>query len=535
MARDPLLPRIQALRRRDAYPGKDGKVELIQTHISWVFLVGDDVYKVKKPVDLGFANFTTLARRKAACEAEVRLNRRGCPGGVYLGVETLNRQGDTFRVGGKGEVVDYVVHMKRLPLDGMMDKRLERGEVGFDDIGRVAARLTALHAEAERSDRITSLGGTRALETNWRENLDQISPFVGRTLGRARFDRIAAYATGFMAAETALLKSREDEGWIRDCHGDLRSDSVVFDDNLPGGICIYDCIEFNDRFRYVDTALDAAFLAMDLDYRGHPELSDLFVGLFTAASGDKRLPLLLDFYKCYRAVVRGKVESLLYDDPGVPAKQKSAARHRARAYFKLAESYAKRRPRRGITLVSGPSGSGKSVLAGVLAARIGAVLLSTDMLRKELFEASSEAQREGLGEGRYSEEARARVYEEIEQQSEAFVRDGRPVVIDGTYIERKQRAPILDLADRTGADLLVVECSAPEEVIRQRQERRKGEAWTTSEGRWEVYLAQKARIEPATELPASKRVAIDTTKPLQDQIDAVLSALPSNARRSRSS
>jgi aminoglycoside phosphotransferase family enzyme/predicted kinase len=535
MAGDTLPPHIQAMRRRAAYPGTSGRVELVQTHISWVFLVGDEVYKVKKPVNLGFANFTTLARRKAACEAEVRLNRRGCPGGVYLGVETLNREGDSFHVAGKGEVVDYAVHMKRLPQDGMMDKRLERGEVAFGDIGRVAARLAALHAEAERSERITRLGGTEALATNWQENLDQTEPFIGRTLSRARFDRIASYATRFMAGEEVLLKSREAEGWVRDCHGDLRSDSVVFDDNLPGGICIYDCIEFNDRFRYVDTALDAAFLAMDLDFRGHPDLSDLFVGLFTAASGDKTLPLLLHFYKCYRAVVRGKVESLLLVDPGVPAKQKSAARSRARAYFELAESYAKRRPPHGLTLVSGPSGSGKSVLAGVLAARLGAVLLSTDMLRKELFEASTEAQQEGLDEGRYSEESRARVYEEIAQQSEAFLRDGRPVVIDGTYIERRQRAPVLDVADRARAEILVVECSAPDEVIRERQKQRQGEAWTTSEGRWEVYLAQKARIEPATELQASQRVSIDTTKPLQDQIDAVLAALPSYAAQSGSS
>jgi predicted kinase len=295
----------------------------------------------------------------------------------------------------------------------------------------------------------------------------------------------------------------------------------VFDDRLPGGICIYDCIEFNERFRYVDTASDAGFLAMDLDYRGHSELSDLFVGLFTAASVDKRLPLLLNFYKCYRAVVRGKVESLLMADTGVPVAKRRAAGRRARKYFALAESYARRKKREGIVLVTGPSGSGKSVLAGVLAARLNAVLLSTDMVRIELQGRRETPGASGVGEDRYTAAARERVYEEIAQQAQAFVTEGRPVVIDGTYIERARRALILDVAARMKVPLLVVECSAPDEVVRERQKQREGEAWTTSEGRWEVYLEQKSAMEPATEVPEGQRVAVDTTLALGKQVEAV--------------
>ena len=525
MASDALPESIQALRRRSAFPGKGGRVELIQTHLSYVFLVGEDVYKLKKPIDLGFADFTTLAKRKNACENEVRLNRRGCEGGTYVGVETLNRDGDSYRINSRGEVVDYVVHMKRLDSDRMMDKLLERDAVDFDMVGRVAARLKAMHDEGERGDQITRLGGRSALRENWRENFDQVGPFVGRTVGRTRFERVEKYADAFMQRETALLKSRDDEGWIRDCHGDLRSDSVVFDERLLGGICIYDCIEFNDRFRYIDTALDAAFLAMDLDYRGHSDLSDLFVGLFTAAAGDKQLPLLLDFYKCYRAVVRGKVESLLSADTGVPAPKRAAARRRARAYFALAESYTRKRRRAGIVLVTGPSGSGKSVLAGVLAARFNAVLLSTDMVRVELHGQPEARGGSGLNEDRYSAAARERVYEEIAEQAQTLVAEGRPVVIDGTYIERRRREPIIEVATRTNSPLLVVECSAPDVVVRERQTRRQGEAWTTSEGRWEVYLEQKARIERTTELPDSQRIGIDTTAPLRAQMEAVESKL----------
>jgi len=519
MPKEPFPEHVRGLLRKRAYPRPVRSIELVQTHISYVFLVDDQVYKLKKAVNLGFVDFSTLAKRKAACEAEVRLNRRGCPGGVYIGVEPVTRRDGQYYVGGAGEVVDYVVHMKRLPREGMMDRLLARGAVDFEMIGRVAARLAELHREAERGERIADKGGFEQELRNWRENLIQVRACVGQTLSLARLERIERFVDAFMHREAALMRRREREGWVRDCHGDLRSDAVCFDPSLPGGICIYDCIEFNDAFRYSDTGLDAAFLAMDLDHRGRPDLSDLFVGMYAAAMGDKELPVLLDLFKCYRATVRGKVESLLAADAGVPARQRTAARRRARAYFALAESYTRKRRRKALVLVTGPSGSGKSVLAGVLAARLGAVLLSTDMARRELFEARGRGA--AVDTGIYTPEARERVYAEIERQAGAFLAAGRAVVADGTYIERRQREPLEGLARSAQARLLVVECWAPDEVVRDRQARREGEAWTASEGRWEVYLAQKARAEPATEVEEAQRVSIDTTRPLSEQIEAV--------------
>jgi aminoglycoside phosphotransferase family enzyme/predicted kinase len=523
MPSEELPPHVRALRRKAAYPRPPREIRLIQTHISYVFLVDDEVYKLKKPVNLGFVDFTTLEKRLKDCRDEVRLNQRGCPGGVYLGVVAITRVGATYRIGGDGEVVDYAVHMKRLPQDRMMDVLLAQDRVDFDMLGSVAARLAELHRQAATGPAITRKGGFNTMRRNWLDSFEALRPYIGRTIGLRRFERVQAFFTSFLQREAELLHQRDKDGWIRDCHGDLRSDAVCFDDTVAGGICIYDCIEFNEQFRLSDTGLDAAFLAMDLDYRGRPELSDLFVGLYAAAIGDKRLPLLLDFYKCYRAIVRGKVESLLLDDAGVSARQKAGARKRARAYFRLAERYARRRPRRGLLLVSGPSGSGKSVLAGVLAARLGSVILSTDMLRRELFEATPA--REAIDTGKYAPESRERVYEEIERQAASFLAAGRPVLIDGTYVERRQRAPVIELAHRCAARLLVVECTAPDEVIRARQQKREGQAWTTSEGRYEVYLAQKQRLEPATEVEESQRVLIDTATPLKVQIEAVLAKL----------
>ena len=515
---------IRALLRPGAYPYRPSEIRLVQTHVSYVFLVDKEVFKLKKPVDLGFCDFTTLAKRRRNCEAEVRLNRRGCPEGVYRGVvRVVQDSRGRFRVGGRGDVVDYAVRMKRLPQDRMMDVLLEKDAVDFDMVGRVAARLAELHREAERGPRISRAGGYATQRRNWRENLDSAHGFIGRTLTEARYKRIDAFAEATLHDEEPLLRRRVAEGWVRDCHGDLRSDAVCFDPELPGGLGIYDCIEFNDRFRYSDTGLDAAFLAMDLDYRARSDLSDLFIGLYAAAIGDKELPVLLHFWKAYRAIVRGKVESLLLDDGGVAARERSAARRRATAYYKLAERYARRRARQTLVVVTGPSGSGKSVLAGTLAARLGAVLLSTDMLRRELY--NTGRQGDDLDTGIYTAEARERVYAEITSQAERYLAAGRSVVVDGTYLEKHQRAPLLRLAGRRR--LLLVECRADDAVVRQRQEQRRQESWTTSEGRYEVYEAQKQRFEPPDELPAARRLVLDTTQPLASQIEAVLAKLRS--------
>jgi predicted kinase len=366
---------------------------------------------------------------------------------------------------------------------------------------------------------MTKAGGATTLKKNWHDNLTQVRPFVGRTLSQRRLQRIETYVSRFLRDEARLLESREQDGRVRDCHGDMRTDAVCFDSSLPGGICIYDCIEFNDVFRYGDTGLDVAFLTMDLDYRGRPDLSDLLIGLYSAAAADAELPLLLNFYKCYRACVRGKVESILANDMGVPARERTAARRRARAYFVLAEDYSRRRPTRGILLVSGPSGSGKSVLAGSVASRLGACLLATDTVRRQLFERGG--RHAAVNTGIYSPDSRQQVYDEMLRQAREQIRDKRGIVLDASFTKRHEREPFVKFARQTNERLFVVECWAPDEVVKERQARREGERWSASEGRWGVYLAQKAGYEPPQEVPAAERLAVDTTLPLAEQLQRV--------------
>ncbi|MGE0060207.1 MAG: AAA family ATPase [Dehalococcoidia bacterium] len=523
-ARTELPEHVQALLSAGAYPHViGGDVRLIQTHVSYVFLAGEDVYKIKKPIDFGFIDYSTLAKRRKACEDEVRLNKRGCPE-IYLDVVPITGHGHSYRVGGRMGVIDYAVHMKRLPEGRMMDKLVANDAVTLPMLGQLAARLASFHDAAERSAEITRIGGAASFTKNWRDNLEALGRYERRTIGPTQLRTLHTFCQAFPGTEAALLRRRETDGWIRDCHGDLRSDAVCYDESLSGGIGFVDCIEFNDALRYTDTGLDIAFLAMDLEFRGRADLADVLVGLYCVAIGDRELPLLLRGYRCYRAGVRGLVESLTLDRPEVGAEQKAGARGRARRYVALATSCAKPSKPAGIVLVMGLSGSGKSVLAGAVASRIGAVYLATDVLRRDP-DATPSGGGNDIDAGKYSAEQRGRVYDLMAELAEAYARESRSVVLDGTYIEKHQRERIDAIARQLGVPFTVVECSAPDSVVRKRQEQRQSEPWTASEGRWEVYLAQKQRYEAPDEVPASRLVSVDTTQELADQIEAVTEKL----------
>ncbi len=335
MAADNLPAPIRFLLDPTAYPHKAGTVELVQTHISYVLLAGDFVYKIKKPVDFGFLDFTTLAKRKHFCEQELILNRRLCPA-IYLEVVAITREGAGYQLGGSGEPVEYAVKMARLPEERMMGRVIARGELNRSHIDRIIGVLEPFYQQARGGPDIDRFGTPEAVGLNIRENLRQLEPFVGcPAIRREDFGRLSAFADGFLARE-ALFTERIAAGRIRDCHGDLYSANIC----LAEEVCIFDCIEFNDRFRYCDVASDVAFLAMDLDYHGLDELAAYFVRRFTADTRDGTLERMLRFYKCYRATVRGKIGLLTGHEPEVDPAAREQALARAARYFALARRYA---------------------------------------------------------------------------------------------------------------------------------------------------------------------------------------------------
>ena len=520
---EPGLPQhIQALLSAEAYPHAVDAIELRQTHISYVLLAGDTVYKLKKPLDLGFLDFTTLEKRRHFCEAEVRLNSRLCAD-TYLGVVPVVERDGRVSIEGDGEVLDWAVKMRRLPENGMLHHHLESGSVTTEMIALLAHRLAEFHESSERSGEIDRYGGLETVAANWHENFEQTEAYVGRTITRPQFDEIRAFVENVAEEDADLFELRVREGRARDCHGDLRADAVCF---VADGVCIFDCIEFNERFRYSDVASDIAFLAMDLEYRGRRDVSDELMTRYLGATLDSTLPLLLPFYKCYRAYVRGKVDGFQLDQPEVAEEQRREAAQRARRYFELAHEYATGLTERTLIITAGVTGSGKSYLANALAARLGAFILSSDVARKRLLGIDPrEAHIEAFGQGIYRAEVTERTYEALIEGGRPWLQRGKPVILDATFLRRDQRQAAMRLAYETNARFLTVECEAEESVVWERLSERRGDARVVSDGRWEVYQAQQEGREPFDELPVGSHMVVDTAQPLRMQIAGVVAHL----------
>jgi len=334
---------VKALLKSQAYPNKPQKIELVQTQMSFILLTGEYVYKIKKSVNLGYLDYTTLEKRHFFCHQELELNRRLCPD-AYLAVVPIVEEKNGLRIEGRGKAIEYAVKMKQLPQDRMMDVLLPQGQVTREMVARVAEKLVSFHQKAETNQKIAAFGKLDVIHQNTDENFAQTEKYIGVSITAEEYQHIKNYTDNFVDSNASLFDKRIREGKIRDCHGDLHAAHVCFTDDTrlpsPGGqVCIYDCIEFNERFRYSDVASEIAFLAMDLDRYRQAGLSRHLVNTYVGLSHDEELLKLLDFYKCYRAYVRGKVESFKLDDLYIPEEEKAKVLTAARSYFQLAESY----------------------------------------------------------------------------------------------------------------------------------------------------------------------------------------------------
>jgi aminoglycoside phosphotransferase family enzyme len=327
----------KALLNPKIYPDHPKEVGFFETHISLLFFTGNHVYKVKKPVDFGFLDFTSLEKRKFFCVQEVNLNRRLSPE-IYLGVVKITKDGDQILLDGRGEVVECAVKMKQIPEELLMDKLLEKKQVTSKMIEAVSEKLVHFYFTAETNESIKSFGRPERVKQDTDENFEQTIRYMGITIPKDVYEEIKNKTNDFFRTGEPVLYQRMASDKIRDCHGDLRLEHIFWGKEIS----IFDCIEFNERFRYTDVAADIAFLAMDLDYHGREDLSEHLIRAYIGESGDYELMGVLDFYKCYRAYVRGKVESFRLDDPNIPEKEKEEALKRAQKYFNLSYRYAQR-------------------------------------------------------------------------------------------------------------------------------------------------------------------------------------------------
>ena len=502
-----LPPMIQTLLEPGVYPEPTDNVELVQTQMSFVLLAGGYVYKTKKPVNLGYLDYTTLDKRRFYCQREVELNRRLCPD-TYLGVVTINNHQGCYAISGEGEVVEYAVKMRRLPQELMMDVLLAENKVSPEMIVRLAKKVATFHKQAETGGEINKFGGLETIVHNTEENFSQTEKYFGRAISSRQYQKIREYTRSFIKDNAALFQKRVKEGYIRNCHGDLHTAHICF----KNGICIYDCIEFNDRFRYGDVASEVAFLAMDLDRHGRADLSCSFVDSYIASSRDEGLKKLLKFYKCYRAYIRGKVACFKLDDPYISDEERAKTLEDATGYFDLAYSYTVPKPILFIT--SGLVGSGKSVLAQALAGRLGLVVISSDVTRKRLASIPETEHRfEEFDAGIYSPEFSRKTYDTMFAEARSILSEGDSVIVDAAFMKAEERLRAKQLADETRARFFVLECNLEEELARRRLTERL-EQGSVSDGRWEIYQVQKEKFEPVVEVPPQSRVIIDTSQPV---------------------
>lgn len=329
-------PVVAALLHSAAYPHPADRLRLRETHISWVILAGAFAYKIKKPVDVGFLDFSTRDRRLADCAEEVRLNRRLCPD-VYLGVTWVVERDGAYAIGGPGRLVEPAVWMRRLRERGMLSSLLARNAVPRGLPRRIGHRLADFHATAQTGPGVDEHGSPAAVRAIWTENFAQVAPLVGRVLSPEAQARIISYVARFLEDHNELLARRVAGGRIRDGHGDLYAGSVCVEGRR---LHLFDCLEFAARLRCADVAADLAFLGMDFEHHGRPDLRAALVDAYVRRSGDRELLRLLDFYECERAYVRGKVLSLRIGDPGLPAEQATVLAAEASAYFDLADARA---------------------------------------------------------------------------------------------------------------------------------------------------------------------------------------------------
>ncbi len=505
---------------------------------------------MKKPLDLGFLDFTTLERRRSACEEEVRLNRRLAPT-VYLGVAPISRGPvGGLRVGGDGSALEYAVKMRRLPEEATLLSRLGRGELEPHLLEALAQRLADFHRHAATGPEVARWARFEVVAGNARENFEQTRPFRGQTVSEAVWTRLRELSEAELVRRRDLIEARARPGVARDTHGDLHLDHVyAFPESPPpDDLVIVDCIEFNVRFRYADPVSDLAFLVMDLRFHGRDDLARRLVGAYFDASDDDSGRELLPHYTAYRAVIRGKVESLALGADGVSRGQRRQDLQRARARFLLAlGELASPGERPCLVLATGLPGTGKSHLALGLVEAAGFAVVRSDVVRKELAgRAPGESAAAAVDEGLYTPEWTERTYAACLERAEELLFQGQRVVVDAGFREEAHRREFLAAARAWGGAARVLVCEAPAEEVRRRLRGRtdvsrlhqeggtrrghhqEGGTWVVAEpsdADWAVYQALAERWEEPAAETATALERIDTSGPPEASLDQALAAL----------
>jgi hypothetical protein len=520
---------VAALRDPARYPHAADGVELVETHISAVLLAGEYAYKLKRPVDLGFLDFTTLAARRRFCEEELRLNRRTAPG-LYLEVVPITGTVDAPVVGGSGEPVEYAVRMRRFDQESLLDRIARRGELTPAIVDALADSIAAFHDRIARSRPEDPFATAQSAAAPALANFDHLESLVPGSADIPELEALRAWTEAKARALAPVFAQRKADGCVRECHGDLHLGNIAL---VAGEPVAFDGIEFNDAFRWIDVVSEVAFLAMDLIDRGLEPLAWRFLDRWLGRGGDYGGVAVLRFYLVYRAMVRAKVDCIRAHQPEVDDHSRGRMEREYHEYLALAHRLAHdRRP--AIVLMHGLSGSGKTTVAQALLERVGGLRVRSDVERKRLHGLAADARTaSAAGEGIYGAGASRRTYDRLADVAATIAAAGYPAIVDATFLHRAERERFRDLAARLGVPFVIVDCAAPLEVLRARVARRAASGGDASEATVEVLERQARASEPLADDEAEVTVTVDAARAPGDArpaIDEVARRLGAAAR-----
>jgi hypothetical protein len=508
----------QAMGKPNFYPHPVSRIEQRETHISKVFLTGDYVYKIKKPVNLGFLDFTTLEKRRYYCRQEVILNRR-LTHGVYLNVVAISFKNGKYYLSESDNPVEYAVKMRQLPDNRSMVNLLKKAKIDRKKIEDLALILSNFYSQGPPSEQIQSSGSWKNIQANCEENFKQTMAFAGGMLDKRIFQIIQSATLSFLRRRKELFDNRSKSGKIRDCHGDLRTGHIYFADD---GIQIIDCIEFNDRFRYHDISSDIAFLAMDLDCEGFPQIAIRFLNAYVNYSKDQDVFVLIDFYKCYRAFVRCKVTCMRLQEGGLTEQNKRKLLKEGMKYFDLAYRYAVKFTRPTLWVVCGMPGSGKSTISKELSMVFGIKTFNSDVIRKELFGMKPVNPSDlPFEEGIYSKNASGLTYGKLLLLAQEEIEKGNSVILDATYANEHHRDEVLRMASDKDINIIFVECVLKEKLLKERLSNRKTE-FQISDARLHHFEYFKKKFKPFNKVGDAMHIRVNTEKTLESCMQQIL-------------